>query len=50
MSYKPPPGRDEMGNLLANDKNDINNWTLFTDSKGQVRITAFFSLKKINNL
>ena len=41
MSYKPPPGRDEMGNLLANDRNDISNWILFTDSKGQVRATNY---------
>lgn len=36
MAYKPPPGRDEMGNILTYPANDLYNWTMFTDNKGQV--------------
>lgn len=36
MSYKPPAGRDEMGNIILTEENDSNNWNVFTDYKGQV--------------
>jgi len=42
MSYKPPPGRDEMGNIESNPANDLHNWALFTDHKGQVNYLLVF--------
>lgn len=44
MSYKPPPGRDEMGNVVTTDDNDSNNWLLLTDNRGQV----YFRHKQTN--
>jgi hypothetical protein len=36
MNYKPPPGRDEMGNVVSTEETDSNYWILFTDNRGQV--------------
>lgn len=36
ISYKPPPGRDELGNVIMTDENDMNQWTMITDNKGDV--------------
>jgi hypothetical protein len=36
MSYKPPPGRDEMGNIIVTEESDANNWSILTDNRGQV--------------
>ena len=34
--YKPPPGRDEMGNLTITPDADMINWAIQTDYKGEV--------------
>lgn len=39
LSYKPPPGRDEMGNVIDPDGGDqsaADNWSLQSDHKGEV--------------
>eukprot|EP00981_Chlorochromonas_danica_P002320 scaffold446_cov183-Ochromonas_danica.AAC.19 len=36
MSYQPPPGRDEMGNLISSEEAEESQWQLCTDSKGQI--------------
>ena len=36
MSYKPPNGRDEMGNVLVNEESSMAHWMLMTDTKGEV--------------
>lgn len=36
LSYKPPEGRDEQGNILKTAETDSANWILQTDYKGQV--------------
>lgn len=36
IQYQPPPGRDEMGNVVTNEENDSNNWIIQTDAKGRI--------------
>eukprot|EP01038_Epipyxis_sp_PR26KG_P008951 gene8951-12071_t len=36
MKYKPPPGRDEMGNIIQNDDNEIANWNMLCNDRGEV--------------
>lgn len=36
LSYKPPSGRDEMGNIISTEENSLLNWDLKTDYKGEV--------------
>ncbi len=36
VNYKPPPGRDEMGNPVIVPNTDMLNWTILTDYKGEV--------------
>lgn len=36
MTYKPPAGRDELGNLITTEDNDSNNWLIMTDNRGQI--------------
>ena len=36
VNYKPPPGRDEMGNPVVVPATDMLNWTILTDYKGEV--------------
>jgi hypothetical protein len=36
MSYQPPPGRDEMGNLTGTEEDLMKGWVMKTDYKGQV--------------
>jgi hypothetical protein len=36
ISYKPPPGRDEMGNIIGTEETNLSNYNLKTDHKGEV--------------
>jgi chromosome segregation ATPase len=36
LSYKPPPGRDEMGNILSTEEISLMHWSMQTDHKGEV--------------
>lgn len=36
MNYKPPPGRDEMGNIVITEENDMNNFFFRSDNHGEV--------------
>lgn len=36
MSYKPPPGRDEMGNIVGTEENSLANYDLKSDHRGEV--------------
>ncbi|CAE7599270.1 unnamed protein product, partial [Symbiodinium microadriaticum] len=40
MSYKPPPGRDEMGNLTGTEEDLMKGWEMKTDYKGIVYFEA----------
>lgn len=37
MNYVPPPGRDELGNVVVTDETAMENWTIEADHRGQVR-------------
>jgi predicted nucleic acid-binding Zn-ribbon protein len=36
MSYQPPLGRDESGNVITTEENDSHNWLVLADTRGQV--------------
>lgn len=36
LSYKPPPGRDEMGNILGTEENNLANYALKSDHRGEI--------------
>ncbi|RYH29217.1 hypothetical protein EON65_09305 [archaeon] len=36
MKYQPPPGRDEMGNVVTTEENDYHNWNIVTDARGKM--------------
>ena len=36
LSYKPPPGRDEMGNIIGTEETDLSSYHLRTDHRGEV--------------
>ena len=40
MSYKPPPGRDEMGNMTGTEEDLMKGWEMKTDYKGVVYFEA----------
>jgi hypothetical protein len=46
LSYKPPPGRDEMGNIIGTEENNLGNYHLKTDHKGEV----FYQHKKTGEI
>lgn len=46
VNYKPPPGRDEMGNPVIVPSTDMLNWTILTDYKGEV----YYQHKETNEI
>lgn len=46
LSYKPPPGRDEMGNIIGTEENNLGNYTLKSDHRGEV----FYQHKKTGEI
>ena len=46
LKYKPPPGREENGNVEDTEENDITNWKISTDSRG----TVFYQHKETGEI